>query len=257
MKASRRQIATLRSLRKRKGRQETGLCLVEGRRLCTDLFAAGTPVEMLLVEEGMNPKAVPLIDRFARAGAPVLEAPSHEVQRVSDTVHSQGIVAAARMPDYSPEKLHLAERAVLVVLDRVSDPGNVGTIIRTAEWFGASAVLLGEGCADLLNPKTLRATMGAAFRLPVCREVCLPDAMDGLKAMGFTMAVAAADGLSEWRSWAEPARSALILGSEAHGVSAPLRERADAVLSIPRRGEGESLNVAVTAGVFLSCLAES
>jgi len=233
------------------------LCLVEGHRLCTDLLAAGTPVEMLLVETGMEAKAAPLIEGFARAGVLVLEAPSHEVQRVSDTVNSQGIIAAARMPDRSPEKLHLAKRAAVVMLDRVSDPGNVGTIIRTAEWFGASAVLLGENCADLLNPKTLRATMGAAFRLPVCREVCLPDAVDGLKAMGFTIAVAAVDGLSEWRSWAEPVRSALILGSEAHGVSAPLRERADAVLAIPRRGEGESLNVAVTAGVFLSCLSGS
>ena len=233
------------------------MCLVEGRRLCADLLEAGTPVEMLLVEDRMDPKAVPLIQGFARAGVAVLEAPSHDVQRVSDTVQGQGIVAAARMPDHSPEKLHLAESAVLVALDRVSDPGNVGTVIRTAEWFGASAVLLGEGCADLLNPKTLRATMGAAFRLPVCREVCLPDALDRLKAMGFTIAVAAADGSPRWGSWAEPARSALILGSEAHGVSASLRERAHAVLAIPGRGTGESLHVAVTAGVFLSCLAHS
>ena len=230
---------------------------MEGRRLCADLLEAGTPVEMLLVEAGMDPKAVPLIEGFARAGALVIEAPSREVQRVSDTSHGQGIVAAARMPDHFLEKLHFAESAVVVVLDRVSDPGNVGTIVRTAEWFGASAVLLGEGCADLFNPKTIRATMGAGFRLPVCREVCLPDALDGLKAMGFSIVAAAADGSSEWRSWAEHARSALILGSEAHGVSAPLRECADAVLAIPRRGEGESLNVAVTAGVFLSCLADA
>ncbi|MFH1605080.1 MAG: RNA methyltransferase [Pseudomonadota bacterium] len=133
----------------------------------------------------------------------------------------------------------------------------MGAIIRTAAWFDATVVLLGEGCADLLNPKTVRATMGALFHLPVCRNVILPDTLDKLKERGFAIAVAAADGSPDWRSWSDAPRSALLLGSEAHGVAQQLREHAGSILAIPRQGAGESLNVAVTAGVFLSATLHS
>ena len=254
MKASRRQLAVLRSLRTRKGRRETGLFLVEGLRLCRELLGAKLPVEFLVSagQEVLKSQTAELVGEFGRAGVAVLHAPMRDVERISDTVHSQGIIAAARWRDVSVESLSFGERAVVLALDRVSDPGNVGAIIRTASWFGATAVFLGEGCADLLNPKTVRATMGGLFHIPVCRGIALPTALEELKQDGFRIVVAAADGSPDWRSWAAAPRSVLVLGSEAHGVSAPLRALADATFAIPREGHGESLNVAVTAGIFLS-----
>ena len=110
----------------------------------------------------------------------------------------------------------------MLALDGVSDPGNVGTVIRTAAWFGVSAVLLGEGCADLLNPKTVRATMGGIFQLPICRDVKLEDESARLKRLGFRVTAATMDGSPDWPGWAKNPRSALILGSEARGVSEEL-----------------------------------
>jgi len=250
----------LRSLRTCKGRRNTGLFLVEGRRLCEELLQSPVSVECVLVSasEKQNREISILAGRFARADKTVLQAPAREIQRVSDTVHSQGIVVAARWENCEAAELHFGRRAVVLALDRVSDPGNLGAIIRTAAWFGVTAVLLGEGCADLLNPKTVRATMGGLFHLPICRGVSLPVALDGLKRKAFRIAVAAADGSSAWRSWAGSPRAVLVLGSEAHGVSPTIRDRADAVLAVPRQrgGKGESLNVAVTAGIFLAAAAE-
>ncbi len=260
MRATRKQLAVLRSLRRRKGRREAGLFLVEGLRLCEELSRtkrrAGVAVESVLLSEehAQGDKLGRLAWTFRETGVPVLTAPAHEVQRISDTKHSQGVLAAARWCDTPLGAVSFSERAIIVALDRVSDPGNVGTTIRTAAWFRASAVLLGEGCADLLNAKTVRATMGGLFHLPVCRGLSLADALDRLHRLGFSVTVAATDGSPDWRAWATPRRSVLVLGSEAHGVSGEVRERADRVFAIPRRGAGESLNVAVSAGVFLSAV---
>jgi TrmH family RNA methyltransferase len=185
----------------------------------------------------------------------IVEAPPRDFERVSDTVQSQGILAAVRWNDARADALHFGDRATVLALDAVSDPGNVGTVIRTAAWFGVSAVILGAGCADLLNPKTVRATMGGIFQLPVCRNENLIDALSRLKLLGFRVTPATMDGQTDWRGWANNARSVLVLGSEARGVSEEICRLADQRVTIPRRGAGESLNVAVSAGILLSALA--
>jgi TrmH family RNA methyltransferase len=256
MNATRRQLAMLRSLRTRKGRDETGLFLVEGARLCSELIPAKARVEIVLVAEGADKNGAlgKQAAQLASAGAENLQAPLRDFERISDTVASQGILAAARWEEIAPEALRFDDRAVVLTLDGVSDPGNVGTVIRTAAWFGVSAVLLGEGCADLLNPKTVRATMGGIFQLPVCRNIILKDEFSRLKQLGFRVTAATMDGSPEWSGWAKNPRSALILGGEARGVSEELLRSADQRITIPRRGAGESLNVAVSAGILLSAL---
>jgi len=256
MNATRRQLAMLRSLRTRKGRRESGLFLVEGARLCSELTPAKARVEIVLMAEGRDPSGAlgKQAAQLGSAGAEVLQAPLRDFERISDTVNSQGILAAARWEDLAPEALQFGERTAVLALDGVSDPGNVGTVIRTAAWFGVSAVLLGEGCADLLNPKTVRATMGGIFQIPICRDVKLKDETGRLKRLGFRITAATMDGSPDWSGWAKNPRSALILGSEARGVSEDLCRLADQRITIPRRGAGESLNVAVSAGVFLSAL---
>ena len=256
MNATRRQLAMLRSLRTRKGREETGLFLVEGVRLCSELIPAKARVEIVLVAEGQTSGALgEQAAQLASAGAEIIQAPLRDFERVSDTVNSQGILAAARWDDLSPEALRFPDAgAVVLALDGVSDPGNAGTVIRTAAWFGVSAVLLGQGCADLLNPKAVRATMGGIFQLPICRDVKLAEELSRLKRSGFHVTAATMDGSPDWSGWAKNPRSALILGSEAHGVSEELCRLADRRITIPRRGAGESLNVAVSAGILLSAL---
>jgi RNA methyltransferase, TrmH family len=254
MKASNKQLGVARSLGSRKGREESGLFAVEGTRLCEELFDSGAPVEFLLLSEYADSAARSVASDFEERGIPVLEAAAFEFEKVSDTVNSQGVLAAARWKELRWEALEFGKRAAVVALDGVGDPGNVGTVIRTAAWFGAEAVLLGRGCADLLNPKTVRATMGGMFHLPVCRDVPLAESLARLKGQEFAIGAATMDGSPDWSAWARPSRAALLLGNEAHGVAPELLKLADACYTIPRRGAGESLNVAVSAGIFLAAM---
>ena len=255
-KATKRQLAMLRALRGKKERTRTGLFLVEGVRLCEELADTGLEVESILVSEERlkDERCGAVIDGLESVGAEVFEATEWQVEKVSDTVHCQGILAAARWRDQALADVALPEKARILALDAVSDPGNVGAVIRTAAWFGVTAVLLGHGCADLLNPKTVRATMGGLFHLPVLRDVALCDAVKELLTRKVTVSVAAVDGTPAWRTWCETERCALILGSEARGAAPELRALAQHALAIPGPGRGESLNVAVSAGIFLSAL---
>jgi RNA methyltransferase, TrmH family len=185
-----------------------------------------------------------------------LVGPLSEVESISDTVNSQGIVVAARWNDIKPDIFLPAKKAVIIAIDRVADPGNIGTIIRTAAWFGVTGVMLGDGCADLLNPKTVRSTMGAIFQIPICRNVKLPEELPKLKMQGYKIAAATLGGSPEWRNWGAAEKSILVLGSEAHGISREVLAISDIQVTIPRRGIGESLNVAVSAGILLSALPE-
>ncbi len=254
MKASKRQLAVARGLGSRKGREESGLFAVEGARLCEELLDSGAPVEFLLLSEFADSAARRVAAEFEERKIPILETAEFEFDKISDTVHSQGLLAAARWQERRWADLKFGPRAVALALDSVSDPGNVGTVIRTAAWFGVDAVLLGRGSADLLNPKTVRATMGGMFHLPVCRDVPLAEALARLKGQGFALGAGTMDGATEWSAWARSSRAALLLGSEAHGIAPELQALADARYTIPSRGAGESLNVAVSAGIFLAAV---
>jgi len=224
--------------------------------LCAELAESPLRAELVLVSHSAAADASgrSLLERFDRQGVPVLSAREEAVQRVSDTVHSQGFLAAARWRTLASADLPTRDGAVFLTLDAVADPGNVGTIVRTAAWCGVDAVLLGEGCADLLNPKTVRASMGGLFHLPVRSRADLAEELAHLKGLGFRVAAAATDGSADWRAWRGSGSVALVLGNEAHGLSAPVRELADCLVAVPRRGKGESLNVAMTASILLSVL---
>ena len=140
--------------------------------------------------------------------------------------------------------------SLVVALDRVSDPGNVGTIIRTCDWFGADAVVLDRDTVEFTNPKLTRSTMGSMFHLPVYSDVDLPDIIAKAKKKGFTVyATTLAESKSIPTKFA--GKSIIILGSEAHGVRPELLRQADELLSIPKFGKAESLNVAISCGVIL------
>jgi TrmH family RNA methyltransferase len=168
---------------------------------------------------------------------------------LADTEHPQGIVAVIEPPDWTLDKLRLDARALVLVLDGVQDPGNVGTMIRTALGLGASAVVALKGTAELSSPKVLRATMGAIFRLPC---VAADDEAFGSWAARQRLGVWLADsGGTPVRDW-RPARPlALVMGNEGAGVRDALAAIAAGRVGIPLQPGAESLNVAVAAGILL------
>ncbi|GIV59898.1 RNA methyltransferase [Rhodocaloribacter litoris] len=239
------------SLVHRKYRERLGQFCVEGVRSVEAAVAAGAPLVELVVGEAAraDDRVRALLEQ---AGVPVHVLPDREVARLSDVQASQGVLAVARTVLVPETTLH-THRTVLV-LDGLQDPGNVGTNLRTAAWFGVEAVLAGPGTADFFNPKAVRAAMGGLWDVRLARTADLPAALERLRRAGFALYGADLDGI-EVHAWTPPFPSALVLGSEAHGLTPGVAACLDARVTVPghtaRRG-AESLNVAVAAGILMA-----
>jgi len=178
----------------------------------------------------------------------VRSVPQKLASRISDTEEPQGIFAVMKIPE-----VQTISGDAVVALDAVQDPGNVGTIIRTAAWFGVKSILLGEGTADVFAPKVVRATQGAIFSISFEERVDLKVRLRSLQSHGWKVVATSLD--KKTRPLYEhklSSQTILLLGSEAHGISSDLFAMADESVMIPRFGDGESLNVATSAAIILS-----
>ena len=222
-----------------KSRRKAGKIALEGVRLIRDAVEAGYVPDFLLYD----PAAVDLTPLNLPPNL-LLEASPEIIRHVSATEQPQGVVGVFPMP--APSVPRTVQR--VLILDAISDPGNMGTILRTAAAAGVDVVLLAPGCVDPYNDKTLRAGMGAHFRVPVVAQSWDKIAItcDGLNislaAMDGDLAYDAADWTQDW---------ALIIGSEAHGVSESAYQLAHQHVMIPMAAETESLNAASAAAVIL------
>ena len=232
-------VAAWRSLQVRKGRREHDAFLVEGARMVREALASDFEVRALLVREGFDP-SFPL-----PAGVPAWSLPDHVFASVSDTRTPQGIAAVL-----SRRVLPLSGSR-FVALDTVQDPGNVGTIIRTADAAGLDGVILSPDCADLFSPKVLRSTMGSVFRLGFSFPASLPDALEQLKKDGYSVLSSQLDGSPFYDRKDVSSSFVLVIGNEGNGVSDAVKAAATHHLCLPMRGGAESLNAAVAAGIMM------
>ncbi len=185
-----------------------------------------------------------------RRKIPCFHISSKLSERVSDTKSPQGIFAVIAMPEVESA---LGVSDVVIALDDVQDPGNVGTIIRTASWFGVKDILFGNGCADPYSPKVLRATQGEIFTTNVGNRGELINSLRILQKDQWQIIAATIDPAAcLLYKMAFPKNIVLVFGSEAHGVSREILSIADGQIIIPRFGQGESLNVATSVGIVLS-----
>jgi RNA methyltransferase, TrmH family len=247
-------LTTIRDLHRRRGRERRGLALAEGVRLVEEALAAGVRVRGAAVSPALEgtSRGSALKSALRERGVPLTEVGPAGLQELADTEHPQGVVAVVEPRVWTLADLPLAPGAVVLVLDGVQDPGNVGTLLRTALGLGAAGVVALKGTADLTNPKVLRGSMGAAFRLPaVATDVERFLAWSSEHDM--ELWVAAADGETATRHGARARRPplALVLGNEGAGVSAAVEQAARRWVSIPLAPGAESLNVAVAAGILL------
>ena len=221
-------------------RREEGVFIGEGPKLLEEAAAWGAEILCLVQDEAL--------DLPCPAGARQIGVPSGLLDYISDTRTPQGVVFLCRMPQPSPPEALSPGR--YLVLDGVQDPGNVGTIWRTADALGADGLFLLEGCADPFAPKTVRATMGACFRLPVW-QTALPGLCRRLDAAGIPLYAAALGGVNQdvrdidWRC------SAAVIGSEGRGVSQAVLDACRGTVRIPMRARCESLNAAAAAAIVL------
>lgn len=230
-------VTAWKALKDRKGRRESGYFLVEGRKMVEEALASAFDVETVLVQEGME-----LPDGLTM---PVYELPAHVLAAVCDTKTPQGIAAVVRMKEQSALGKHI------VVLDGVQDPGNVGTIIRTADAAGLDGVLLSNQCADVFSPKVLRATMGSIFRMNLRTTDDLPGELTKLREKGYSILSSQLDGTPFYEREKVAERFALIIGNEGNGVSEQVQQTATHQVRLPMRGGAESLNAAIAAAIMM------
>ncbi len=237
-------VKRLRALSDSKGRKSAGAFLVEGEVMIREALQSGlTPLEALSEQES------PLCQLLSERGAAVRLCPRHVMESVCDTKTPQGVCCAFVLPENGsiPQS---ARR--LLALDGVQDPGNMGTILRTADAAGFEGAYLSPLCADVYSPKVQRAAMGSGFRVPSVRQE-LPQALLRLKEAGYTVIGSALDGLPiyEHAELSRLPRIVLVIGNEARGISENVRRVCDLMLKLPMRGRAESLNAAVAAGILM------
>ena len=237
-------IRKLKSLKDAKARTETGLFLVEGEVMIREALKCGlTPVDALFENESE------LITALKAKGASVHFAARNAIEAACDTKTPQGSVCAFTMPN---KKTLPGSAMKIVALDAVQDPGNVGTIWRTADAAGFDGVIFGEGCADAYSPKVQRAAMGSGFRVPAAHG-SLTEILPKYIASGASVVISALDGsdLYERAPISKDQPMILVIGNEAKGVSKEVQALSNVRLKIPMRGGAESLNAAVAAGILM------
>lgn len=232
----------------KKERDKSGEFLVEGFHLVEEaLKKEGTVLHLIVrddIEFGMTWDA-------NSAPVPMIEVTKSVANEISETEHSQGIYAHCRQPVYSEEEYSSWKK--LLLIDAVQDPGNVGTMIRTADAAGIDAVILGKGAADPYNPKTVRSAQGSHFHIPIIRED-LHNWISYAKNERIPIIGTGLEHANEhYQLEALPAFCVLV-GNEGSGVNPDLLKEADEIVKIPLFGQAESLNVAVAAGILLYTL---
>jgi RNA methyltransferase, TrmH family len=241
-------IKLARKLQRKRHRDQTGLCLLEGLRLVQDAWEAGATFESVFVEEveeaELNHAGAAFVQQLQDQGTPLFTVTPEVMSTITETISPQGIVAIAQMAQLAPPEQPL----LLLVLDQLRDPGNVGTLLRSAAAAGVEWLLFAPGTVDPYNDKVLRSAMGAHYRLPI--QVCADWQELSSLLEGRAIYVADADASLAYDEvdWNQPA--ALIVGGEANGPS-DAAERLATTISIPMQPNVESLNVAVAGSIIL------
>lgn len=170
----------------------------------------------------------------------------------SETVSPQGILAITEMPSYDKKSIiDKKEEIKLIVVEDISDPGNLGTIVRTAEAAGMSALIMSKQTVDIFNPKVVRSTMGSIFRLPFFYEEDLSKTIVELKEEGISFYAAHLKGKKSYKEIDYSKKSAVIIGNEARGISEEIASLCDTYVKIPMHGQVESLNAAIAAALMM------
>ena len=246
----------LKELKKPDCRRELGLAVIEGVRLVMDAQKGGIEFTALYVSKSFagsgdyNFKRIS--EKFRESGSEPIILSDSLFNAVCDTKTPQGVLAVIRTVEYRIDEL-LAEgpKRLYVILDEINDPGNAGSIVRTAEAAGFTGVILSAGCVDLYSPKTLRASMGSALRIPVVQNAVLTEAIVTMRSSGITVFAAASDARCCYYEFDLSTDAAFVIGNEAFGVRREVAEICDERIRIPMPGGAESLNAGVAAGVLI------
>ena len=244
-------LTLARDLGRRKAREKHSLFVAEGVRSVEELLRSGLAVRGALVAPQLAdaPRGQALRKTLDESGIEVTEVSEKDFRSAAETESPQGIIAIGEVPERSLDTLDVAGVCRLIILDGVRDPGNAGTIVRTAAALGATATIALPGTVDLWNPKVIRSSMGAQFQHPAF-HAGTDDLLSFLQRKEIELWATDASGSALEKAGA-PTRLAIAVGNEGYGLSPALRATAQRTVSLPIAGSVESLNVAVATGIIL------
>lgn len=253
--ASQAMLRAARRLLRRKERQLVRRFLAEGRQAISEaLCGPGTVLELIVADDSIG-RHIDLLNTAFKAGIRIAVAPARAVTELAATVTPQGLVAVCQMIDVPADQALAGNPRLVVLCDQVRDPGNLGTVIRCADAFGADAVLVSRDSVDVYNAKTVRATTGSLFHLPLAIAVDVADAVTLARKAGLQVFGAEASGPSTVDDLArsgELAQPTLwVMGNEAWGLPPEHGTALDRLVALPIYGRAESLNLSTAAAVFL------
>lgn len=231
-------------LKQKKEREKTGKFYVEGQRII-DEIPSNIKIDKYIFSktfyENIDTK------KYEKHQNIVIE--DNLFKKISDTINPQGIMAICEIPKIDINNIKIKENNFFVILDRISDPGNMGTIIRTAEALGADAIFLSKGCVDLYNDKVLRATMGSIFHLPIIENNDLDYLIDFLKTKKIDIICTYLEGGKPPYEINMKKSIAILIGNEANGVLEKYKEKSDYLVKIPMMGKVESMNASISSAI--------
>lgn len=231
---------------KAKARKEQGLFIAEGRKMF--LEAPLSWIDKVYVAESMEEDD----EVMKKASQTSWETVADSVFRqMSDTQTPQGVLTVLRKPSYHIEEIVGKENPIIVVLEDLQDPGNAGTIFRTAEGAGVDGVFLTKTCVDITNPKVIRATMGSVYRMPFVYVEDVVSLKEKLQSRGIRFFAAHLQGKNTYYEESYQKGTAFLIGNEGKGLTEQAAEAADCLIRIPMCGQLESLNAAMAAGILL------
>jgi TrmH family RNA methyltransferase len=235
--------------KKAKEREEQGIFVIEGVKMFEEARELGLIVKAYASESFFREKLEGSPEYFDGLDYEIItEAVFKEV---SDTKTPQGIMGTVRASRYQPEDLLEEEKACLLLLEDIRDPGNLGTMIRTAEGAGITGIISSAASVDLYNPKVIRATMGSIYRVPFCQVEDFYQTLQLIKEQGITVYAAHLLGIPYDTEGSFRKKCAFLIGNEANGLSEQACAQADELLRIPMEGKVESLNAAVAAAILM------
>jgi TrmH family RNA methyltransferase len=241
----------------KRGRSLNNKFIVEGVRLCHEALLSDWNIETAFISEDFQstPDWSDLRRKLETRRIHFTILKNSNFKKLADTEHPQGIALVIQNLEIDEEDSPLDHMNFLLILDGIRDPGNLGTIIRSADWFGVDGVVLSEGCAELHNPKVIRSTMGSVFHLPILEVKKLKHFLAKLKEKNFFIVATSVSAKRDLEKFQFKSHLALILGGEVRGISSESQTEADVAVKIRKFGKADSLNVAQAGAIAIHYIA--
>jgi TrmH family RNA methyltransferase len=262
MHLTKNQHKTINSLQIKKYRTKQKRYVIEGYKLVREALDNNADFDYAVYSKKILEKGKykQLVDDLVKAKIKILWVSEGEIKKLSSFETSDGIMAVMRMEDKQGLLKSTRDLVDIVVcLDNISDPGNMGTIIRTCDWFGVKTVVCAENCVDIYNPKVIRGTMGSLYHLNVVSNVDLVDQLDRFKGREYTIVGTSLMAKHVLRNKKQVTSNNLVVicfGNETFGLSKEVEQKCDTLVKIEKYGRAESLNVGVACGILLQRLVD-